>query len=130
MVERVLRRLRRWQGGAMSSYASSPGTDTGPLTGSASVLTFADVTTVVASGEFDAGTCDGLAEALELACTKATDVVVDLTGVTFLDGAALRRIERAAATVIGQGRSLRLANPPRVVLRLIRAAGAVHMLHS
>jgi anti-anti-sigma factor len=114
----------------MSTKAPRPETDAAPMIGSASVLTFGNVTTVVASGEFDAGSSDGLAEALELACTNGTDVVVDLAGVTFLDGAALRRIERASATMTRQGRSMRLANPPRVVVRLIRAAGAMEMLSS
>ena len=112
----------------MSTHAIGPGTETGPVIGSASVLTFAGVTTVVASGEFDAGTSEGLAEALQLAYTKATDVVVDMTGVTFLDGAALRLIEASAAVLIAAGRSMRIANPPRVVVRLMHAAGATDML--
>jgi anti-anti-sigma factor len=114
----------------MSPQTPRPETDAGPLIGSASVLTFGSVTTVVASGEFDAGTCGGLTAALELACTKGTDVVVDMTGVAFLDGAGLRQVEHAAAALIADGRSLRIANPPRVVLRLIHAAGAAAMLHS
>ena len=114
----------------MSTQAPRPETDIGPLIGSASVLTFGSTTTVVASGEFDAGTSGGLADALELACTRGGDVVVDMTGVTFLDGAGLRRIEQAAASLTALGRTLRIANPPRVVVRLIRAAGVLDMLHS
>jgi anti-anti-sigma factor len=101
----------------------------GPAIGTASVLTFGSVTTVVASGEFDAGTCSGLADALALACTTATDVVLDMTGVTFLDGAGLRQIENTAERLAAEGRSMWIANPPKVVVRLLHAAGAVDLLH-
>lgn len=114
----------------MSPHAADSGTDTGPLMGSASVLTFGDLTTVLTSGEFDVASSGGLGEALELACTKGTDVVVDLTGVTFMDGSALRQLERAAAGLLAQGRSMRIANAPRAVVRLLQAAGAMNLLQS
>ncbi|HET7311391.1 MAG TPA: STAS domain-containing protein [Mycobacteriales bacterium] len=114
----------------MSTHAPGSGTETGPLTGSASVLTFGGVTTVLTSGEFDVATSDGLREALELACAKGTDVVVDMTGVTFMDGSGLRQLERAAAKLIPQGRSMRISNAPRAVVRLLQAAGTIDMLHS
>ena len=113
----------------MSIHASDPGTDTGPLLGSASVLGLGGVTTVVISGEFDVATSAGLDEALGLACARGTDVVLDMTGVTFMDGSGLRRIERAAGLLLSEGRTMRIANPPRVVVRLLQAAGAMDMLY-
>jgi anti-anti-sigma factor len=112
----------------MSAQAPRPETDAGPLLGSASVLVFGSLTTVIASGEFDAGTLHGLAEALELACTKGTNVVLDMTGVSFLDGAALRLVENAAATLVAAGRSLRITHAPTVVVRLIHVAKAAQLL--
>jgi anti-sigma B factor antagonist len=112
----------------MSIHASDPGTDIGPLQGSASVLGLGGVTTVVVSGEFDVATSAGLGEALGLACATGTDVVLDMTGVTFLDGSGLRWIEHAATLLLSEGRSMRIANPPRVVVRLLQAAGAMDML--
>jgi len=105
-------------------------TDTGPMLGSASLLTFGSSTTLVLSGEFDAGTSAGLLEALGTACAAAEDLVVDMTGVTFLDGRALRYIERAAWVLDKRAATLRIAHPPRVVLRLARAAGATHLLRA
>src|SRR4051794_3834320 len=114
----------------MSAQAQEPGTEVGPVIGSASVLVFDGVATVVASGEFDAGTCQGLADALDVAVGLRLDVVVDVTGVTFMDGAGLRRIESAAAAQVAAGRTLRIANPQRVVVRLLEAAGATELLSS
>jgi anti-sigma B factor antagonist len=97
--------------------------------GSASVLALGGVTTVVISGEFDVATSGGLEQALGLAGAKGTDVVLDMTGVTFMDGSGLRRIEKAATRLMSEGRSMRIANPPRVVVRLLQAAGAMDMLY-
>ena len=103
-------------------------TDTGPMLGSASLLVFGSSTTLVLSGEFDAGTSAGLLEALGVACANGEDVVVDMTGVTFLDGRALRYIERAAWVLSKKAATLRIAHPPRVVQRLAYAAGATALL--
>src|SRR5947209_560817 len=112
----------------MSAQAHDPGTHTGTLIGSASLLQFGDVATVVASGEFDAGTSDGLAAALEAASATGCDVVVDMTGVEFMDGGALRRLETAAAWLAVGGRSLRIDNAPRIIVRLLAAAGVDDLL--
>ena len=112
----------------MSPQAHDFDTDIGPLIGSASVLTFEDVSTVIASGEFDAASGPGLAAALAVAHQAGGDVVVDMTGVTFLDGGSLREIERMGGQLARTGRSLRIAHPPRVVVRLLHALGALELL--
>ena len=99
-----------------------------PLLGTASLLTFESSTTLVLSGEFDAGTSDGLVAALDAAIVASGDLVVDMTGVLFLDSYALRQVERAARVLSGEGRTLRIANPPRIVTRLLHAAGATDLL--
>src|SRR4051794_27355889 len=98
-------------------------THTGPVLGSASLLTVGSFRTLVLSGEFDAGTSSGLVEGLDVGCSAGRDLVVDMTGVIFLDGVALRHIERAARSLARQGATLRITHPPRVVQRLPRAAG-------
>ena len=105
-------------------------TDTGPMLGSASLLVFASSRTLVLSGEFDAGTSAGLVEALGTACATGEDLVVDMTGVTFLDGRALRFIERAAWVLGKKSATLRIAHAPRIVQRLAYAAGATDLLRS
>jgi anti-anti-sigma factor len=105
-------------------------TDTGPMLGSASLLSVGSFTTLVLSGEFDAGTSSGLAAGLDVACTHGGNLVVDMTGVTFLDGFALRLIERAARALATAGATLRIAHPPRVVERLLYAAGATDLLRA
>jgi anti-anti-sigma factor len=105
-------------------------TDTGPMLGSASLLTVGSSTTLVLSGEFDAGTSAGLLASLDVACADGADLVVDMTGVTFLDGYALRHIERAARALAADGSTLRIAHPPRVVVRLLYAASATHLFRA
>ena len=105
-------------------------TDTGPMLGSASLLTFGNSTTLVLSGEFDAGTSAGLLEALGVACAAGEDLVVDMTGVTFLDGRALRYIERAAWVLAKKAATLRISHPPRIVQRLAYAAGVTDLLRA
>jgi anti-anti-sigma factor len=101
----------------------------GPLPGSASLLIFGERRTLVLSGEFDAGTSDGLVTALELACAGEGDLVVDMSGVAFVDSFALRQIERAALVLAAQGRTLQIAHPPRIITRLLHVAGATDLLH-
>jgi anti-anti-sigma factor len=113
----------------MSTQAQEPSAQLFASICSASVLLIGGVATVIASGEFDVATCGALAEALAVACAARVDVVVDLTGVTFMDGAGLRQVEQAAKAQQLAGRSLRVANPRRAVVRLLHAAGATHLLH-
>src|SRR3954447_8051366 len=120
----------RCDSGAMSMQVPDFETDTGVSLGSASLLTVGSFTTLVLSGEFDAGTSSGLVTGLDIACRSGGDLVVDMTGVTFLDGFALRHIEQAAALLAVGGWTLRIAHPPQVVERLLHAAGAIGLLHA
>jgi len=104
-------------------------TDTGASLGSASLLSVGSSKTLVLSGEFDAGTSSGLVNGLAVACTSGGDLVVDMTGVSFLDGFALRHIEQAADVLAVGGWTLRIAHAPRIVERLLYAAGASDLLH-
>src|SRR3954452_24109210 len=88
----------------MSMRVPDYDTDAGPMLGSASLLTVGSFTTLVLSGEFDAGTSSGLTDALRVASAARRDLVVDMTGVTFLDGFALRHIEQASRPLAGPGR--------------------------
>jgi anti-anti-sigma factor len=114
----------------MSMRVPDHDTDAGPMLGSASLLTSGSFTTLVLSGEFDAGTSSGLLDALRVASADRRDLVVDMTGVTFLDGFALRHIEQASRALAAAGSTLRIAHAPRVVARLLQAAGATGLLHA
>jgi len=73
-------------------------------------------TVVWVRGDHDVSTAGGLGTALDIARTMGTDdVVVDLAGTTFLDGAIVRVIARRAPTA---------DSPVRLSLR--RPSGAVH----
>src|SRR3954454_14973583 len=93
----------RCESGAMSMQVPDFETDTGVSLGSASLLTVGSFTTLVLSGEFDAGTSSGLFDALRVASADRRDLVVDMTGVTFLDGFALRHIEQASRALAAAG---------------------------
>src|SRR3954454_17777589 len=121
--------LTRCDSWAMSMQVPGFETDTGVSLGSASLLSVGSFTTLVLSGEFDAGTSSGLINALAVACTAGGDLVVDMTGVSFLDGFALPHIEQAADVLAVGGWTLRIAHPPRIVERLLYAAGASELLH-
>jgi len=64
-------------------------------------------------GEIDLATADQLGEALTQALSASQTVVVDMAGVTFIDGAGLRAIVQAAESMNGRA-PLTLVNAPRV----------------
>lgn len=64
-------------------------------------------------GEIDLATADQLGEALDQALSATQAMVVDMAGVTFIDGAGLRVIVQAAESMNGRA-PLTLVNAPRV----------------
>src|SRR3954465_4774788 len=98
--------------------------------GSASLLTVGFFTTLVLPGEFAAGAAAGLVDAWRVASAARRDLVVDMTGVSSLDGFALRHIEQASRALAAAGSTLRIAHAPRVVARLLHAAGATGLLRA
>ena len=72
-------------------------------------------------GEIDAHSAPALAAALEE--STADTIVVDMSGVTFMDSSGLR-VLLALAERSG-GRSLQIAQPSRPIMRLFEVSGLV-----
>jgi hypothetical protein len=71
-------------------------------------------------GEFDAFSLPEMRETLDGACASGGPVVVDLSGVTFLD---LRSARELLVRVVMQPHLLRFENPSRGVLASVGALG-------
>jgi anti-anti-sigma factor len=84
----------------------------------AEVLVFGDEVLVAMHGDLDRFSIHVLIDALAEVATVSR-VVIDLQDVTFLDGAALGRIEDLAREFVAAGRILRLDHASGLVRRLI-----------
>jgi anti-anti-sigma factor len=73
------------------------------------------------AGELDIATADELRASLEEAISGGSSVVVDMSGVVFIDASGLRPILQAAAAMNGSG-PLALVNAP-LVARLLKLTG-------
>jgi anti-anti-sigma regulatory factor len=71
-------------------------------------------------GEFDAYSLPGMRGTLDRACASGKPVVVDLSGVTFLD---LQSARELVVTAVMQAHLLRFENPSRAVLASVGALG-------
>jgi anti-sigma B factor antagonist len=83
-----------------------------------------DVHTIGLSGELDLATADGVQRELE--CVEATDVeaiVVDLSGLTFMDSSGVRLIVRADARSRADSNRLTLLRGPSSVQRVFALSG-------
>ncbi len=78
------------------------------------------------SGEIDAHTAPDVATAI--AESSDDRLVIDLSGVEFVDSSGLRVLIEAHQSRLDGGRSLALANPSSVVRRLFDIAGVVGYL--
>jgi anti-anti-sigma factor len=76
---------------------------------------------LVVSGEIDVMTADGLAEAI---CgVRGSRVVVDVSGVTFMDGAGVRQFVQAKTVLDSLGASLVIRGAPSAVRLVFGALG-------
>ncbi|MEU2427371.1 STAS domain-containing protein [Streptomyces sp. NPDC007851] len=93
----------------------------GFVTGSATVVQYErdGAWVVVASGAYDLESISPLAEALEIAAKKQPRVVVDASGLSFADSTFLNLLLR-----IRRLTELRVAAPPRQLLRILEMTGA------
>lgn len=75
---------------------------------------------VVVAGEIDLRTCPELREALtDASAVEGSEVVIDLTGVTFIDSSGISELLRAS----NAGHRLTLRHPTASVRRLFELAG-------
>lgn len=88
------------------------------------IETAGDTTVAVLVGELDAHTCDAVGEQVVSAVADgARDVVVDLSGVSFLDSSGLRVLVRTRQEVLERGGRLRLRGATDVVERVLQITG-------
>jgi len=80
-------------------------------------------TLVTVSGEVDLDTCDRLWGALRPCLRPGARVVLDGSGITFIDCCGLRILELARLRADAGGGHLDLAAPSEPLLRLIELAG-------
>ena len=79
------------------------------------------------SGEIDMATCGRLRDAITPHLGPGQRVVLDLSGVTFMDSSCLDVLEQARTTMTEDGGSLVLRNPSRVAHRLLSVAGLTNL---
>lgn len=80
------------------------------------------------SGDIDSFTAPDLAAALE-ALGQAADVVVDLSGVVFIDSSGLRALISAHTALDEHGQRLVLVAPSRAASRLFEISGLNEHFH-
>src|SRR5215217_3249720 len=85
-----------------------------------------DLRIVCPIGELDISTVGELATVVERECSSQADLVVDLSGLSFLDCAGLRILLYAHALANSNGSSLRLTPGPTMVQRIFHLTGLHH----
>jgi len=84
---------------------------------------------VVATGEIDMASAPGLWEALSEAIAAGQgDVIVDLSGVTFIDSQGLSVLVRACKALSPEGRGLCLRSPRSQVRQALEVSGVTSVL--
>jgi anti-sigma B factor antagonist len=78
---------------------------------------------VAVVGEVDYYTCPQLRRGLDAAAATRPNLVLDLTGMTFMDSAGLGEIVRSYKQVTGRAGRLAVVCTSRIVLRLFRVTG-------
>jgi anti-anti-sigma factor len=79
---------------------------------------------VTATGELDLAVADGLDARLEPLITPGAVVVLDGSGLTFMDSSGLRVLIRASNRATTEGATFRVVAPQPAVRRVLELAGA------
>lgn len=79
------------------------------------------------SGEIDIATCERLRDAIEPHLGRGQRVVLDLSGVRFMDSSCLGVLLKARTTLTADGGSLILRNPSRAATRVLSLAGVAEL---
>jgi anti-sigma B factor antagonist len=86
-------------------------------------------TLVELAGEADVTTSDMLRDLLEAQIARKPGfLIIDLAALRFMDSTALHVILTASRSLAGQGGTLALASPTRVVAALLRLSHAARMV--
>jgi anti-anti-sigma factor len=87
-----------------------------------------DETVIYVHGELDMETAGRLRDAIEPHLGPAQTIVLELSGVSFMDSSSLHVLEHARGTLTEDGGSLILRNPSTAARRLLTAAEAQDLL--
>ena len=95
---------------------------------STEVIQDGDATVIHVRGEIDLATCERLRDAIEPHLGPQQTIILDLSGVGFMDSSCLGVLMQARGTLTADGGSLVLRNPSEAAHRLLTLAGAQHLL--
>jgi anti-sigma B factor antagonist len=89
-----------------------------------------DATVIHVRGEIDIATCERLRDAIEPHLGPQQTIILDLSGVAFMDSSSLPVLLHARSTLTADGGSLVLRNPSVAARRLLTIAGVQHLLQA
>jgi anti-sigma B factor antagonist len=87
-------------------------------------------TLIYVSGEIDIATCERLRDAIEPHLGPQQTIILDLSGVEFMDSACLGVLVQARGTLTTDGGSLFLRNPSEAAHRLVTISGLDDLLQT
>jgi anti-anti-sigma factor len=95
---------------------------------STEVVSEGDAIVIYVSGEVDVAACERLRDVLEPNMGPKQTIVLDLSGVEFMDSSSLRYLVQARGDLTADGGSLKLRNPSVAAHRLLTLAKAETLL--
>jgi anti-sigma B factor antagonist len=95
---------------------------------STEVVSDGDAIVIYVSGEVDVAACERLRDVLEPNMGPKQTIVLDLSGVEFMDSSSLRYLVQARGDLTADGGSLKLRNPSVAAHRLLTLAKAEALL--
>jgi anti-sigma B factor antagonist len=80
------------------------------------------------TGEIDIAACERLRDLIELNMGPQQTIILDLSGVEFMDSSSLRILVQSRGALTTDGGSLKLRNPSVAAHRLVTVAGVEALL--
>ena len=104
-------------------------TQTEPLSEfQATVAQQGDAIVIYLSGVVDLAACERLRDVIEPSMGPQHTIILDLSGVEFMDSSSLRVLVRARGALTNDGGSLKLRNPSLAAHKLVTLAGIEALL--
>lgn len=95
---------------------------------STEVVTDDDATVVMVRGTIDLATCERLRDAIEPHMGPEQTIVLDLSGVVFMDSSSIRVLVQARGELTADGGSLVLRNPSSAARLVLTATATADLL--
>jgi anti-anti-sigma factor len=89
-----------------------------------------DATVIHVAGEIDIATCERLRDAIEPHLGPQQAIILDLSGVEFMDSSCTTVLVQARGTLTADGGSLFLRNPSVAAHRLVTISGLEDILQA